>query len=90
MASTFQLRADETILFQGDVSHIKSLASIKEGSDVVTNLRCIFEWSGQSFIAEKLEAFKHGQTNWRKNVRDSCADAACLGRAYQERQRELK
>ncbi len=55
MASTFQLRADETILFQGDVTHIKSLTSIQEGSGVVTNLRCIFEWSGQSFMAEKSE-----------------------------------
>lgn len=36
------------------------------------------------------DGFKQGQTNWRKNVRDACADAACLSRAYQERQRELK
>ena len=55
MSSTFQLRADETVLFQGDVANIKSLTNIKEGGGSVTNQRCNFQWAGQSFSAEKHE-----------------------------------
>lgn len=55
MTSTFQLRADETVLFQGDVANIKSLTNIKEGGGSVTNQRCNFQWAGQSFAAEKHE-----------------------------------
>lgn len=53
MSSAFQPRADETVWFQGDVANIQSLTNIKEGSGVVTNQRCSFQWNGQTFSAEK-------------------------------------
>ena len=55
MSSAFQPRADETVWFQGDVANIQSLTNIKEGSGVVTNQRCAFQWAGQIFAADKHE-----------------------------------
>lgn len=55
MSSAFQTRADETVWFQGNVANIQSLTNIKEGSGVVTNQRCAFQWAGQTFAAEKHE-----------------------------------
>jgi len=67
MASSLNIRADETILFEGDVSKFKSWTSIKLGSGIVTNQRCIFQWGNESFTAEKselksVEEQKHGFT----------------------------
>ncbi len=63
--TSIQLRTDETLLFSGDVSNIKSMVNIKEGSGTVTNQRCLFHWGNQSFSAEKndllnVEEQKHG------------------------------
>jgi hypothetical protein len=55
MTSTFQLRADEAMFFQGDVSSIKSLISVDQGGGTVTNQRCLFQWGSQAFSAEKHE-----------------------------------
>lgn len=65
MSSTFQLRPNETILFQGDVANLQSLLNIKEGHGVVTDQRCVFQWSGQTFSAERpdladVQEEKHG------------------------------
>ena len=65
MSSELQPRANETVWFQGDVANIQSLTSIKEGSGIVSDQRCVFEWPGQSFAAEKAELssvveVKHG------------------------------
>lgn len=61
----FQLRPNETILFQGDVANLQSLVNIKQGQGVVTDQRCVFNWSGQSFTAERqdladVKEEKHG------------------------------
>lgn len=58
MSSTFQLRPEETILFQGDVANLQSLANIQEGQGVVTDQRCWFQWGSQTFAAEKAELAK--------------------------------
>lgn len=55
MTSTFQLRANEAMFFEGDVSNIKSLISVDQGGGAVTNQRCHFQWGSQSFSAEKDE-----------------------------------
>jgi len=65
MNSAIQLRANESVLFEGNISNVKSLVNAKEGGGTVTNQRCAFHWGGQAFAAEKEELVsvveqKHG------------------------------
>lgn len=65
MSSVFQLRPNETILFQGDVANLQSLLNIKQGQGVVTDQRCVFQWGGETFTAERqdladVQEQKHG------------------------------
>jgi hypothetical protein len=53
MAFNDSLRANESVLFDGEVANIASLTKIKQGTGTVTNLRCLFRWGDQSFAAEK-------------------------------------
>jgi len=65
MSSTFQVRPNETILFQGDVANLQSLLNIKQGHGVVTDQRCVFQWGSETFTAERqdladVQEQKHG------------------------------
>jgi hypothetical protein len=54
MSSAFQLRPNETMLFQGDVANLQSLLNIKQGHGVVTDQRCGFQW-GTKLIASRRD-----------------------------------
>ena len=65
MSSTFQARSGETVLFQGDIANLQSLMNIKQGHGVVTDQRCVFQWGGETFTAERqdladVQEQKHG------------------------------
>jgi hypothetical protein len=65
MTTTSQLRTNERLLFQGDVTLIQGMAGIKEGDGLITNQRCTLVFPGLNFVAEKgdiasVSEQKHG------------------------------
>jgi hypothetical protein len=79
MSSTFQVRPDESILFQGDVANLQSLPMIKQGHGVVTDQRCVFQWGSETFTAERqdlsdVQEQRHGfRTKLIASLRDGAS-----------------
>jgi len=80
MSSTFQVRPDESVLFQGDVAKQQSLLKVKKGHGVVTNQRCVFQWGGETFTAERqdLADVQEQRYGFRKKLIASLRDGATV------------
>ncbi len=65
VASMFQLRPGETVMFEGDLTRVNSKLSVSQGDGLVTNERFVFQAGSDVFTVEKtelvgLEEEKHG------------------------------
>ena len=54
------------------------------------DVKMVAAYKGMLAAASDKDAFKKTHANWRKNIRDVCANPACIAAAYQQRLADLQ